>query len=109
LLTAVADRLTTAVREADTIARVGGDEFVILLDSSASDAAPELVAARVLDAMRPAFDLGDGVTLHIAASVGIGALGAQGSGLELIHEADQAMYAAKADGRGDFVLHRPET
>jgi diguanylate cyclase (GGDEF)-like protein len=110
LLVAVADRLTNAVREADTIARVGGDEFVILIDGSASDVTPELVARRLLDALRPPFDLGDGVTVHIGASVGVGvALGDQGTGLELIHDADVAMYAAKAEGRHGFALLRSET
>jgi diguanylate cyclase (GGDEF)-like protein len=108
LLIAVADRLTTAVREADTIARVGGDEFVVLIDGSTSGTTPELVAARLLDALRPPFDLGDGITVHIGASVGM-ATNDQGSGLDLIHDADVSMYAAKAQGRDGFVLLRPET
>jgi len=108
LLKAVAGRLTSVVRDADTIARMGGDEFVILIDGASLEVAPELVAERVLAVLRQPFELQPGEpTIHISASIGI-STGDHATGDELIHDADVAMYAAKALGKDGCVFFQPE-
>ena len=57
LLVAVAARLTSTLRDADTIGRMGGDEFVVLIEDAKLDVTPELVAQRLLDVMRQPFEL----------------------------------------------------
>jgi diguanylate cyclase (GGDEF)-like protein len=107
LLAAVGARLTSAVRQADTIGRMGGDEFVILLDGSVIDAGPELVAQRLLDVLREPFDLGGSTSIRVSASIGV-ASGDRSTGGELIDDADVAMYAAKRSGKDRYVLFDPE-
>lgn len=105
LLKAVAHRLSTCVRESDTVARVGGDEFVVLLSmiSGALDAV--LVAEKVHSVLQQAFDLSDGVHVNISSSAGIAIYPEHGSTeAELTQHADAAMYQAKATGRDRFVL-----
>lgn len=99
LLVAVAERLSAIVREADTLGRMGGDEFVVLAYDRSGECATE-VAARLLQAMTAPFVLSDGHSVRISASVGI-ATSRQGvSAQHLLYDADMAMYGAKADGRG---------
>ena len=57
LLLAVAARLESTLRDADTIGRMGGDEFVVLIDGASLEVAPELVAERLLEVMRQPFEL----------------------------------------------------
>jgi diguanylate cyclase (GGDEF)-like protein len=108
LLVAVASRLTNALREADTIGRLGGDEFVVLLDGSALDAAPELVAERLLDVMRQPFELADApmpIIVHI--SIGL-AMGDRATAGELLRDADVALYESKFAGKNRFVVFHPQ-
>ena len=103
LLRAVATRLAGAVRGSDTVARMGGDEFVVLLDGAGAEAEPLEVANRLLDLLRHRYDLdGDG-PLCISASIGV-AVGTPTSPDELIRSADRALYEAKAAGRNRSVL-----
>ena len=71
LLVAVAARLTSTLRDAETIGRMGGDEFVVLIDGGELEVAPELVAERLLDVMREPFDL-DASTLPLNVNTSIG-------------------------------------
>ena len=71
LLASVATRLAGTLRGADTIGRMGGDEFVVLIDGSEPMVAPELVAERLLDVMRQPFDF-DGWSTSLLASTSIG-------------------------------------
>lgn len=72
LLRGVAERLTTTVREADSVGRLGGDEFVILVEGARLASSPELIAERVLDVLRRPFRLGpDETTIIVTASIGI--------------------------------------
>ncbi|HTA36089.1 MAG TPA: EAL domain-containing protein [Solirubrobacteraceae bacterium] len=105
LLRGVAGRLATIVREGDTAARFGGDEFVILLDPFALDIAPELIAERVVATLREPYEIAGvpGRRLSVTASVGT-ALAIGGSADELLRNADLALYQAKADGRDCGVL-----
>jgi diguanylate cyclase len=105
----VARRLSKIVREADTLARVGGDEFVLLL-SDLGDNAGEvagIVAEKCIDALSNPFSI-SGTTCHVGVSIGI-ALGDGNSVADaLLLNADHAMYAAKKAGRGKYMTHKPD-
>ncbi|MEP7113877.1 MAG: EAL domain-containing protein, partial [Ilumatobacteraceae bacterium] len=107
LLVAVAARLTTTLRDADTIGRMGGDEFVVLIDGSSVQAAPELVAERLLNVMRQPFEL-EGATLPITVNTSIGiAIGDRATGGDLLRDADVALYQAKAAGKNTYATFLP--
>ncbi len=108
LLQKVAQRLQVAVREGDTVARWGGDEFVMLLDCARDRAAAEAVALKIAAALRTPFTLGpDPVT--ITASIGGAFFPADGDSADtLLRRADTAMYRAKATGRDEVRLFAPE-
>jgi diguanylate cyclase (GGDEF)-like protein len=104
LLVLVAARMKASLREVDTIGRVGGDEFVVLLDGGATMSAPEIVAQRLLDAMREPFEL-DGSLLPLIVNTSIGiAVGDRASGSVLLRDADVALYQAKAKGKNKYVF-----
>jgi diguanylate cyclase (GGDEF)-like protein len=108
LLQGVAARLSGVVREADTIGRMGGDEFVVLIDGAALEAAPEMVAERILEVMRQPFELEPGHPgVRVSTSIGI-ATGDRTHGDDLLRDADMAMYEAKASGKDAWVVFRPE-
>jgi diguanylate cyclase (GGDEF)-like protein len=108
LLMAVAARLTGSLRDADTIGRMGGDEFVVLIDGAPMKVSPELVAERLLDVMRQPFDLdGSSLPLSINTSIGI-AIGDRDSGGDLLRDADVALYQAKAGGKNRYEIFYPE-
>ena len=108
LLVAVASRLTSVLRDADTIGRMGGDEFVALIDGGELKAAPELVAERVLDVMRQPFALdGAGLPLTVNTSIGI-AIGDRTDAVEFLRDADVALYEAKAAGKNRYAIFQPE-
>ncbi len=105
LLQAVAHRLNTCVREADTVARVGGDEFVLLLPLITAPADAVLVAEKLHAVLRQVFILAGGIPVNISSSTGIAIYPEHGSDeAELTHHADAAMYQAKAAGRDRFVV-----
>ena len=107
LLQEVARRLTGAVRSTDTVARIGGDEFVLVLGppAGASDAAE--VARRALEAMQPPVHIG-GISIHVSPSVGIAYFPADATTVQaLIAHADAAMYAAKQVGRNKVQSYTP--
>jgi diguanylate cyclase (GGDEF)-like protein len=108
LLAAVAKRMAGTLREADTIGRMGGDEFVVLIDGSEPLVAPELVAERLLDVMRQPFELDESSTsFHVNTSIGI-AVGDRATGGELLRDADIALYQAKAKGKNRYEFFHPE-
>jgi diguanylate cyclase (GGDEF)-like protein len=108
LLKAVALRLASTLRGADTIGRMGGDEFVVLIDGSDPHVLPELVAERLLAVMKKPFELEEFATsLHANTSIGI-AVGDRPSGGELLRDADIALYKAKAAGKNRFEFFHPE-
>jgi diguanylate cyclase (GGDEF)-like protein len=109
LLRAVTARLAVTMRESDSVGRLGGDEFIVLVDGATVDAAPELVAERLLAVLREPFaleGLGNG-PLTLTASIGI-ATGARSSATELLRDADIALYEAKTAGKDRFVVFEPE-
>jgi len=108
LLVAVAARLSSTPRGVDTIARMGGDEFVVLIDGASLDVAPELVAERLLDMMRQPFELEDAsMPLTVNVSIGI-ASGDRASAGDLLRDADVALYQAKAGGKNRYETFDPE-
>jgi diguanylate cyclase (GGDEF)-like protein len=108
LLVAMAARLESTLRDADTIGRMGGDEFVVLIDGASLDVAPELVAERLLDVMRQPFDV-DGSVLPLVVNTSIGiAVGDRASPGELLRDADVALYQAKAAGKNRYEIFHPE-
>ena len=104
LLVLVAWRMKSTLRGADTIGRMGGDEFVVLIDGGADALAPETVAQRLLDVMRQPFVLkGALIPLYVSTSIGI-AVGDRQSGSELLRDADVALYQAKNAGKNKFAF-----
>ena len=100
LLVALAERLRRCLRPEDTLARFGGDEFVVLLEDVAGPEYPIRVVKRLMDALRRPFTV-DGREVFVGASVGVAIGGAREKGPEeLLKDADTAMYRAKEEGTG---------
>jgi diguanylate cyclase (GGDEF)-like protein/PAS domain S-box-containing protein len=107
LLKNVAQRLESCVRASDTVARMGGDEFTVILNDINSQTNIERIAQDILDKMTTPFHLGDEV-IHISTSIGISHYPKDGNEVELLlKNADQAMYAAKEQGRNRFQYFTP--
>ena len=108
LLVSVAARLTEQVRLIDMLARLGGDEFICLMERVRSEEEVAIVANEIIDAFDLSFRLGDH-ELFLSASVGISLFPRDGmTVVELMRNADTAMYCAKAIGRGHFHFYTPE-
>jgi diguanylate cyclase (GGDEF)-like protein/PAS domain S-box-containing protein len=102
LLKVVANRLRELVRASDTIARMGGDEFVIVQSPISEPSEATLLAERVIAAMAEPFEI-DGHQSAAGTSVGIAVSPGDGDDSEtLLRNADLALYRAKKDGRGTF-------
>ncbi|HEY9024740.1 MAG TPA: diguanylate cyclase, partial [Burkholderiaceae bacterium] len=99
VLRALAQRLKHVVREVDTVARIGGDEFIILLDDTDELEGLPIVAHKVLDVLSQPVRRGE-ADLVVGASIGVSRYPIDGeNATELIAAADQAMYRAKSGGR----------
>ncbi len=107
LLQEVARRLTGIVRNIDTVARIGGDEFVIVLSPPASPAEAEEVARRALEAMQPPVEI-SGISIHASPSIGIAYYPSDATSTQsLIAHADAAMNAAKQVGHSKVQCYAP--
>ena len=107
LLKIVASRLRGITREADTIARMGGDEFSILQVAITQPADATALAQRVIDVLCEPYEI-EGQQVVIGTSVGIAVGPADGSNPgQLIRNADLALYRAKADGGGSYHFFEP--
>lgn len=107
MLRIVADRMRTSVRPGDTVARMGGDEFVVVLEQIDS----EDQAAELLQRIRSSVELPlqlDGHLLLPALSAGLTVDDGGGDALRVLRDADTAMYVAKNSGRGHWVAFREE-
>jgi len=107
LLQEVARRLSTVVRTADTVARFGGDEFVLIGTSiaDADDAAG--LASRVMDVLQAPVRIA-AIDIHTSPSIGIAMYPDDGTTTQaLLARADAAMYSAKQNGRGNFRRYSP--
>lgn len=108
LLREVALRLRDCVRASDTVARMGGDEFTILLPEIGDQAAAQGVAQKILDAMQVAVTLA-GQSTVVTTSIGISLFPADGRDVDtLMKHADAAMYQAKGSGRASMCFFTPE-
>lgn len=102
LLRTAAARITTSIRAGDTVARFGGDEFVVVCDD-VSGAEIEQIAARVLAALSIPWRLAD-QDVHVTASIGIALADGDSTPESLLRDSDAAMYRAKRRGRGRIEL-----
>ncbi len=107
LLKQTADRMLNCVRESDTVARIGGDEFIVLLRPMDDLQDALKVAEKIRVALTQPYELA-GHSLEISCSIGIAVYPEHGSdGIELSKNADIAMYQAKEQGRNNVQLFRP--
>ncbi|HET7434404.1 MAG TPA: EAL domain-containing protein [Thermoanaerobaculia bacterium] len=108
LLRQIARRLKTTVREGDTVARVGGDEFTIVLQDLERRDDAALVAQKVLATVAEPIEV-NGHRLYVTTSIGITIFPDDGEDAEtLLRNADTAMYRAKAEGRNTYELSTRE-
>ena len=105
LLKAVGERITGCLRKSDTAARVGGDEFTVVLPEVESPQDAAAVAQKIIDSLKLPFQV-NGVEVFVGGSVGIALYPADGQDVEtLVKAADAAMYHAKAEGRSQFQFY----
>jgi diguanylate cyclase (GGDEF)-like protein/PAS domain S-box-containing protein len=105
LLKAVAERMLACVRESDTVARIAGDEFTVILNRIAERADVAHVAEKIIKALSEPFQL-EGHVVQIGASIGIAIYpGDSQNEHELVKLADTAMYDAKNQGRNAYRFH----
>lgn len=108
LLIETARRLRDLVRSSDTLARLGGDEFVVLMETTATHAAADRLADKIVAAFKQPFAIG-GIDLHIGCSIGITLFPDDGDdAATLLKNADVAMYQAKEAGRDGHVRYSAE-
>jgi diguanylate cyclase (GGDEF)-like protein len=104
LLKSVADRLVGAVREEDTVARIGGDEFMIALWHVTGEEDAGLVASKLIDVVAQPYEIdGHSVTVTISAGASIYPLHGEDAD-SLMKSADGALYEAKRAGKNTFRL-----
>lgn len=107
LICEVADRLSECVRESDTVSRFGGDEFNLMLTQVHNQSDTELIAHKILLALRRPFNI-EGHELHVTASIGIALFPRDGSDVQtLIKNSDMALYRAKDLGRNNYQTFNP--
>lgn len=107
VLRAIARRLEAVVRQTDTVARVGGDEFVVLSLGTAADEEAAALAGRIRQALRRSYRV-DGTLVELDASIGWALFPQDGlTPTELLSRADGQMYATKRDTGDESVLPRP--
>jgi diguanylate cyclase (GGDEF)-like protein/PAS domain S-box-containing protein/putative nucleotidyltransferase with HDIG domain len=107
LLQSVARRLSEAVRKSDTVARMGGDEFLFLFPEITRDESIETIARKILGTFREAF-LIQGRAFHVTSSIGISVYPEDGHDADmLVRNADIAMYRVKQRGRNNYQRYTP--
>lgn len=108
LLCQIAERLSGAVRAQDTIARQGGDEFIVLLDQMEGHQGATRVAQKILDGLRAAFNVA-GAAHHVSGSIGIALYPEDGQdSATLLRNADTAMFHGKALGKNTYQFFTPQ-
>jgi diguanylate cyclase (GGDEF)-like protein len=104
-LVEVGQRLSTCVREADTVSRLGGDEFAVLIPDVTDAEDPIRVAERIHERLAQPIEI-ERCSFNARASVGIAlSRSARTSPPELLRQADVAMYRAKRSGKGRYALY----
>ena len=108
LLRVAGERLREALRDIDTLARVGGDEFVAVLPNAVDEHEIHLIGRRLISAMQLPFDI-HGHTLYVSTSIGGAIYPEHGdSEVKLLAHADTAMYRAKETGKARCVIYSPQ-
>jgi diguanylate cyclase (GGDEF)-like protein len=108
VLRSVAVRLGDSLREGDTVARSGGDEFTVLLPDAGGQMDVSRVAKKILKELRQPFQI-DGREVSVTASIGISIFPEDGKDVAtLVKNADMAMYRAKDLGRDNFQRYTPQ-
>lgn len=106
LLQEVARRMKELIRDSDTVARVGGDEFTFVLDNIGSDENAALTANKIIAALAEPFEL-NGRQCHVGGSIGIATFPDDSDKIgQLIKQADDAMYLAKQSGKNTYKFYR---
>lgn len=109
LLQAVSERLTSILRKSDTVARMGGDEFILLLPEIAQVEDAAKLAQKILESVRGQYEF-EGNEIKVTASIGIALYPDDGENNEnLMKKADMAMYSAKDKGRDRYQHFQPTT
>jgi diguanylate cyclase (GGDEF)-like protein len=107
MLKTVGERLINTLRKSDTIARMGGDEFLVIIPEIDNIEDTDIIAGKILQSFTEAFMI-SGRDLSVTTSLGIATYPQDGKDAEtLIKYADIAMYAAKATGRNQFMHYSP--
>ncbi|MBU3946739.1 MAG: diguanylate cyclase, partial [Proteobacteria bacterium] len=105
ILKSVAEKLTSILRQVDTVVRLGGDEFVLLLPEQKDAQSALQVAQKIMDGLRDSITL-DGHTITITTSIGISIYPDHGADIDtILKTADSAMYQAKQEGRNRYRLY----
>lgn len=108
LLTMVAQRLQSEVRKTDTVARMGGDEFVAIFNDTHDAENITLIAAKIVASLAQVFHI-DGEDIYVTSSVGIALYPKDGEQVDtLLKHADIAMYYVKGSGKNNFRFYNPE-
>jgi diguanylate cyclase (GGDEF)-like protein/PAS domain S-box-containing protein len=108
LLCETAKRLQDCIRDSDTIARIGGDEFVFILPNVHGTEAPTRICKRILNTLTRAFYINN-QECFVGASIGISMYPEDGDSVETLEKhADIAMYRAKAAGKNGFKFYKPD-
>ncbi len=104
----VAQRLQSEVRKADTVARMGGDEFVAIFNDTHDAENITLIAAKIVASLAQVFHI-DGEDIYVTSSVGIAIYPKDGEQVDtLLKHADIAMYYVKGSGKNNFRFYNPE-
>ncbi|HZU73765.1 MAG TPA: EAL domain-containing protein [Acidimicrobiales bacterium] len=104
ILRSIADRLTKVLRPSDTLARFGGDEFMLLVEDIPNVEAAETVGRRILEVMRAPVVVDGGREVLAQVSIGIAFTSGRASADDILHDADVAMYEAKHRGAGRYEV-----
>ena len=108
LLRVAATRLSDTMRDVDTLARVGGDEFVAVLPGAMTESEIQIVSRRMISAMQLPFEI-QGHTLYVSTSIGAAVFPTHGdSEVKLLAHADTAMYRAKETGKARCIIYSQE-